>query len=119
MTDNIKAPLWPDKDKATLVRMHAEGKTNKEISLVIGRSTKAIAAKMRDMCLTCNTPKSHIKRQVLVPPKDFGHMLGIRFENVTKDEARAIAQTAPPSGKPRRQLHQSIIGCAAAMCVMP
>jgi len=55
-----------------------------------------------------------------VPPKDFGHMLGIRFENVTKDEARAIAANAPRSGKPpKRRVHYSIIGCAAAMCVQP
>lgn len=114
-----KWPLWENEDKTVLVKMVSEGKTNKEIGSALGRSTKAVASKLRDLGLACNLPKTHIKRAAYVPPKDYGHLMGIRFENITKDEARAIASSAPPSGKPRRHLHQSVVGCAAAMCVQP
>jgi hypothetical protein len=63
--------------------------------------------------------KSSKSDRAPAPPKDFGHMIGVRFENVTKDEARKIMAGAPPSTKPRRQLYHSVVGCAAAMCVQP
>lgn len=46
-------------------------------------------------------------------------IMGLRFEDVTREEARKISADAPRSGKPARHLQKSVIGCAAAMCVQP
>ncbi len=114
---------WTQDEITLLLRLHAEGKFNCEIYPQLQRhSPRAIDAKMLALFLDRNRmperqnwtmgPIGHVEW-----PRD-PWVVNIRFENVTKDEARKISAGSPKSGRFRKEnIQRSIYGSSMAeMC---
>lgn len=114
---------WSDRETTELLRKVAEGKTNKEISFQMQRSSKSIRTKLYQLGVACNLPPSHVNRAKLGPtfkpmPKRDPWSVKVKFEDITPDEARLITADAPKSA-PFRNLNErySIYGSSMAEMV--
>lgn len=98
-------PFWRVPENViTLVRLTAEGHTYRQIAEAMGISSRAVHSKLASMHLTARKDPKPIRDGEggrPKPPREEA-LRGVRFENVTPDEARRISQGVPAAKMPKR-----------------
>lgn len=108
-----KPTVWTSERNDELERLVRNGYCDRDIGKIMGLSFNAVRCQRIIIGLS-RSQTGETARAVSVVSGAWPKHL--RFENVTKDEARRIRAGAPPSGRFTRHRIYSEIGCTAGMC---